>query len=220
MLGADTTLDSDKIRTGLMMMTKRLDTGSPWPLHNCERARYAKQDGALHLTQIVRASTAAPTYFEPERIAISSRDGAVVDGAFVDGAVSPFNDPALQLLMLAALQGHGFRWTTGKDQLLLISVGTGSTNENQSAQSLVAMPAAEQAVRSLDSLMADCGRVNHGMLQWLTNCLTPSIIDRAVGDMKLDSQSGPQLATYVRYNVELETNWLSSELGIEPRRTR
>ena len=63
--------------------------------------------------------------------------------------------------------------------------------------------------------MADCGRVNHGMLQWLTNCLTPSIIDRAVGDMKLDSQSGPQLATYVRYNVELETNWLSSKLGIE-----
>ena len=38
-LGADTTLDSDKIRTGLMIMTKRLDTGSPWPLHNSpERA--------------------------------------------------------------------------------------------------------------------------------------------------------------------------------------
>ena len=135
-LGADTTLDSDKIRTGLMMMTKRLDTGSPWPLHNCERARYAKQDGALHLTQIVRASTAAPTYFEPERIAISSRDGAVVDGAFVDGAVSPFNDPALQLLSSPRFRPW-FRWTTGKDQLLLISVGTGSTNENQSAQSLV-----------------------------------------------------------------------------------
>ena len=33
-LGADTTLDSDKILTGLMIMTKRLDTGSPWPLTN------------------------------------------------------------------------------------------------------------------------------------------------------------------------------------------
>jgi hypothetical protein len=31
-LGADTTVDSDKVRTGLMVMTKRLDTGSPWPL--------------------------------------------------------------------------------------------------------------------------------------------------------------------------------------------
>ena len=58
-LGADTTLDSDKIRTGLMIMTKRLDTGSPWPLSNGGRGRYATQDGALRLTQIVRASTAA-----------------------------------------------------------------------------------------------------------------------------------------------------------------
>jgi hypothetical protein len=213
-LGADTTLDSDKIKTGLMIMTKRLDTGSPWPLHNSKSARYAKQDGALRLTQIVRASTAAPTYFEPEQIAISSRDGAVVSAAFVDGGVSPFNDPALQLLMLAALQGHGFRWRTGKDQLLLISIGTGSIKQNQPAQALLAMPAAEQGVRALQSLMNDCAQVNHGLLQWLTNCLTPWIIDRAVGDMKLDSQAGPQLATYARYNVLLEKDWLASELGI------
>ena len=73
----------------------------------------------------MRASTAAPTYFAPEEIQIHSRSGSVVDGAFVDGGVTPFNDPALQLLMLAALQGHGFRWSTGKDRLLLISIGTG-----------------------------------------------------------------------------------------------
>jgi hypothetical protein len=45
--------------------------------------------------------------------------------------------------------------------------------------------------------------------------LTPSIIDRAVGDMKLDSQSGPQLATYVRYNAILEQAWLKAELGVD-----
>ena len=33
--------------------------------------------------------------------------------------------------------------------------------------------------------------------------------------MKLDSQAGPQLATYVRYNVILERDWLKSELGLE-----
>ena len=31
-LGADTALGGDRIRTGLMIMTKRLDTGSPWPI--------------------------------------------------------------------------------------------------------------------------------------------------------------------------------------------
>src|SRR5208282_5207700 len=161
------------------------------------------------------ASAAAPTYFEPEKMAISSRDGAVVNGAFIDGGVSPFNDPALQLLMLAALQGHGFRWRTGKDQLLLISIGTGSLKKTLPAQTLLGMPAAEQGVRSLQSLMEDCAQVNHGMLQWLTNCLTPWIIDRAVGDMKLDSRSGPQLATYARFNVSLQQDWLKGELGID-----
>lgn len=65
------------------------------------------------------------------------------------------------------------------------------------------------------SLRDDCAQLNHGMLQWLTNCLTPWIIDRAVGDMKLDSQSGPQLATYAHFNVWLRQDWLKGELGID-----
>src|SRR6516165_3850977 len=136
-LGADTTLDSDKVLTGLMIMTKRLDTGSPWRLNNGGRGKYAAQDGALRLTQIVRASTAAPTYFAPEEIRISRRDGTSVDGAFVDGGVTPFNDPTLQLLMLAAFQGHGFCWPAGKDRLLLFSVGTGQYRQPRPAQAVV-----------------------------------------------------------------------------------
>jgi len=211
-LGADTTLDSDKVRTGLMIMTKRLDTGSPWPLHNGAGGAFAKQDGALRLTQVVRASTAAPTYFAPERISIQSRDGHITDGAFVDGGVTPFNDPAWQLLMLAALQGHGFRWHTGRDRLLIVSVGTGHYEERHSAEDVMSSVAAKQGVTALLSLIDDCERMNRATLQWMTYCLTPSIIDRAVGDMKLDSESGPQLATFVRYNVPLEQGWLKTEL--------
>ena len=211
-LGATTTLDSPLVRTGLMIMTKRLDTGSPWPLHNHPRAQYSAQDGKLFLTQVVRASSAAPTYFEPQKITISSRDGSSTVAAFVDGGVSPFNDPALQLLMLAALDGHGFHWKTGKDRLLLISVGTGTFKQRLSTSKLLKMPAAEQGLRSLQSLMDDAGRVNHALLQWLTNCVTPWIIDRAVGDMRADSANGPQLATYARYNVLLEQNWLNTEV--------
>jgi hypothetical protein len=214
-LGADTTLDSAKIRTGLMIMTKRLDTGSPWPLNNSGHGQYAAQDGALRLSQVVRASTAAPTYFAPEEIAIHARDGSVVNGAFVDGGVTPFNDPALQLLMLAALQGHGFLWPTGKDRLLIVSIGTGAYKQPRSAKDVVGDVAAKQGIAALQSLMDDCERTTRATLQWLTNCLTPWIIDRAVGDMKLDSQSGPQLATYVRYNAILEQAWLKTELGVD-----
>jgi patatin-like phospholipase len=214
-LGAETTLDGDRIRTGLMIMAKRLDTGSPWPLHNHPNARYAQQDGKLLLTQVVRASTAAPTYFEPEMIEIASRDGKIVKGAFVDGGVSPFNDPTLQLFMLAVLEGHGFRWQAGKDKLLLISLGTGTYKKTFTSEELGRMVAAEQGVRSLQSLMDDCARLNHCMLQWLTHCVTPWQIDRAVLTMEGDSKSGPQLATYARYNVLLEPGWMKTEVDIE-----
>ena len=214
-LGADTTLDSDRVRTGLMIMTKRLDTGSPWPLHNHPGSPYARQDGKLLLAQVVRASTAAPTYFEPEAISIASRDGAVVQGAFVDGGVSPFNDPALQLLMVATVQGHGFRWQTGADKLLLVSLGTGTYKQTFSTEALLKMVAAEQGLRALQSLMDDCGRTNQALLQWLTHCVTPWRIDSVCGDMRADSAGGPRLATYARYNVLLEEKWLATEVKVE-----
>jgi uncharacterized protein len=213
-LGTDTTLGSDKVRTGLMIMTKRLDTGSPWPLHNHPNGRYAAQDGALNLPEIVRASTAAPTYFDPEQVAIHSRTGAVTQGAFVDGGVTPFNDPSLQLLMLTALEGYGFGWEQGADKLLLVSIGTGTAEEHYPTDKIMHMPAAEQGLRALQSLMDDCARVNHTVLQWITRCLTPWTIDRAVQDMRNDSQNGPKLATYVRYNVLLDPTWIKNELDL------
>ena len=107
--------------------------------------------------------------------------------------------------MLAALQGYGFRWPTGKDRLLILSVGTGQYKEPRSAKAVMADPSALQGVAALQSLINNSRRMNRATLQWLTNCLTPSNHrPRAIGDMKLDSQGGPQLATFVRYNAILE----------------
>jgi hypothetical protein len=211
-LGADVTLDSNRIRTGLMVMVKRLDTGSPWPLHNHPDAAYAAQDGKLFLTHVVRASTAAPTYFKPEVLDISARDGTATKGAFVDGGVSPHNDPTLQMLMVAALHGHGFRWPTGPDNLLIISVGTGFFRKTAPADKIAGMVAAKEGLLALAALMDDCARTNHALMQWLTLNMTPWEIDRALGDMQLDSQNGPKLARYARYNVLLDSTWLRNNL--------
>jgi patatin-like phospholipase/acyl hydrolase len=87
----------------------------PWPLHINPKGRYFNErpksaaiaNRHFLLWQIVRASTAAPHYFEPERLQVAIDDqGRYVDGAFVDGGVSPFNNPSLQLLMLATLEGY------------------------------------------------------------------------------------------------------------------
>ena len=67
-IGEDTTLGSEKLHTFLMMVLRNATTDSPWPLTNNPRAKYndPTRPGcnlSLPLWQLVRASTAAPTYF-------------------------------------------------------------------------------------------------------------------------------------------------------------
>jgi hypothetical protein len=220
----DRILGSPDLRTGLMIMTKRLDTASPWPVHNNPRGRYfGERPGSTALAnkhfllwQIVRASTAAPHYFEPERLHVATDTaGRYVDGAFVDGGVSPFNNPALQLLMLATFEGYGLKWPLGTDKLLLVSVGTGDGEESLAAEQVMRMTAAEQAVRSLAALMTDCDALVRTMLQWLGETPTGTRIDREVGDLASDTLGGQKWLSYRRYNVPLEGGWLRRELGLD-----
>ena len=78
MFGLDTTLGSDTQNTGLLMVMKRPDSGSPWPVSNNPNGKYFSSreggtigNGDYKLWQAVRASTAAPDYFNPERITIA-----------------------------------------------------------------------------------------------------------------------------------------------------
>src|SRR5262245_33032813 len=136
LLGDDLTLGSEKLKTGLLVVTKRLDTGSPWPLSNNPHGKYFADrpngtigNGRYPLWQVVRASTAAPVFFDSEHITITTPEGArAAAGNFVDGGVSPFNNPALQALMYATLDGYRVGWPLGADKLLIVSVGTGASD--------------------------------------------------------------------------------------------
>ncbi len=219
------TLASGKLRTGLMVMTKRLDTGSPWPLHNNPKGKYyndrPERAGGLGnkhflLRSIVRASTAAPSYFEPERLHVSTDEtGNYVDGAFVDGGVSASNNPALQLLMLAGLSGYGFNWPLGAENVLLVSIGTGSEELRLQPDKVMNMPAGVVAMRALVALMNDCDAMIRTMLQWMSRSKTPWVIDREMSDLHGDVIGGRELITYLRYNVMLDAAWLKKWLDLE-----
>lgn len=75
-------------RIGLLVMTKRLDTGSPWPISNNPNGKYFKSkaggtvaNGEYPLWKVVRASTAAPSYFDPETITIIDKPHHIVCSA-------------------------------------------------------------------------------------------------------------------------------------------
>jgi hypothetical protein len=158
----------------------------------------------------VRASTAAPAYFDSQTITIARASGSKsVVGEFVDGGVSPFNNPALLAMMYATMIGYRINWPTGADRLLVVSIGTGAADPTVTHASL----AAKQAVDALLSLMNDAATLQETLLQWLSDGPTARRINREVGDLQGDVLNGTAALTYRRYNVDLRA---SSVQELEP----
>jgi uncharacterized protein len=218
--GAQTSLSDPSLETGLLIVTKRLDTGSTWPISNNPRGKYygprpnidVIANSAYPLWQVVRSSTAAPRFFDPERIEISrGKAGEMpVVGDFVDGGVSPFNNPALQAVMYATLDGYRIGWPTGADNLLVVSIGTGSRDLKVAPAKL----AADNALKSLLSLMDDCANLVETLLQWMSTSQTARVIDSELEDLRHDLIAPAPLINYLRYNVAL-TKASLAQIGME-----
>src|ERR1019366_1204966 len=84
------------------------------------------------LVNVVRASTAAPHYFDPQEIEIA--DGET--GLFVDGGLTPHNNPSLSLFLAAILPGHKLNWTTGPANMTIVSIGAGTFRDRLSSRQL------------------------------------------------------------------------------------
>ncbi|GEP01192.1 patatin-like phospholipase family protein [Methylobacterium haplocladii] len=217
---ADRTLGTDDLRTGLCIIIKRMDTGSTWILANNPRSAFweTPADGSfignrhLKLAKVVRASTAAPHYFDPELIDIV--DGTP-GGLFLDGSLTPHNNPSLAALMMAVLPGFGLDWRLGPDNLTIVSVGTGSFRSRLSAAQARRSGAIGLAVKALAAQIADSELLTLTMMTWLGQSPTPWPINSEVGDL------GPQVPQFgnqfrfLRYDVRLEQDWLKRELGVD-----
>jgi patatin-like phospholipase/acyl hydrolase len=197
------------IRTGLCVVAKRADTGGTWPLANHPKAMYAEHNRGILLRKIVRASTAAPTYFDPETIDV----GAGQKGAFVDGGVSMANNPALQLFLMATLKGFHFDWPAGEDKLLLVSIGTGTWKKITGVDSVTGSSKLSWAQRVPAILMNDANLQNQLVLQYLSRTPTRWTIDREIGDLSGDLLTPQPALTYLRYNALLEENPLN-QMGL------
>jgi len=219
----DFTLGDEAVRTGLMIMIRRADTASPWPMHNIPTGKYYGDPDAdppdawipnrdLEVHRLVLASAAAPTYFAPRRLLVGTLPtGRPDEGLFVDGGVSPHNNPALQLLRLATLKGYGLGWPTGSKNLQLVSVGTGGMKLLGAPRML----AAHFAVECLQGLMGDCADEVELMLQWMSESPTARRLDGEILDLEGDLLGGRPLLDYLRYDIMLDPVWLRTRLGRE-----
>jgi predicted acylesterase/phospholipase RssA len=120
-LFGEATLGLEPLKTLLMIVTKNASTGDPWFFVNSPRNPFAETNSKIPLWQLVRASSAAPTFFPPYTLTLG--DGKKFE--FIDGGVSMFNNPSFQLFLEATVPEYSAGWDAGVDKVLLISVGTG-----------------------------------------------------------------------------------------------
>jgi hypothetical protein len=212
--GDNTTLGSDRLRTLLLIVLRNATTDSPWPLSNNPRAlfndpSFPGSNLQLPLWQLVRASTAAPTYFAPERVPVGQERFV-----FVDGGVTPFNNPALQLFMMATLDAYRLGWPAREDQMLLVSVGTGNSEFARPSLSPDDMDLLYHARAMPGALMTSAAAQQDMLCRALGRCRWGLPIDSEVGDLR-DSAGlvDPRLFSYVRYDLPLSVDNLQA-LGV------
>jgi len=214
-IGADRTLGSPDLRTLLMVTLSNATTDSPWPLSSNPRALYndrALPDCNLNLPlwQIVRASTAAPTYFPPEIVQVGP-----TRFVFEDGGVTPYNNPAFLLFLMATSTPYRLEWPTGPDKLLLVSVGTGTVPNDGSALAPNQMNLLYLVGAIPRALMFATLNQQDLMCRMFGETLAGPPLDGETGDLLASGPGSglPKLFTYVRYNAELTRRGLD-DLGL------
>jgi hypothetical protein len=215
----DTRLGDPSIATGLAVIAKRVDTSSTWVMHNHPHGRYfdAPVDDAFvgnrhyPLRNIVRASTAAPHYFQPERIEIVKGRQY---GLFVDGGVSPHNNPAFTLLMLAGLKRHPYRWRVSAEDLLIVSIGTGTLAARVHDSVISRRLHILNTKESLLSMITSAEDFVETLMQWVSESADPRIIDSEIGDLRGELIGGEPLFSYQRYQTRLSRDYIATEYGL------
>ncbi|MBK8145473.1 MAG: patatin-like phospholipase family protein [Bacteroidetes bacterium] len=205
----DIKLADDTIKTGLTIVAKRLDSFSTWPLTNNPKAKYYTRNN-FYLKDYVRASAAAPTYFIPEVLKDTTIDREYL---FVDGGFSLMNNPSLQLFMIATFKGYNLHWKTGKDHLMITSVGTGRRPRNLHIDKYRNPNNLQLAQIVADVFMSDSTEFVELMMQSMSSSMTARVIDREIGDLSGDLIGGVEQFTYNRFNTFFEVDKMH-EIGL------
>ena len=202
--------DQESIKTGLCIVTKRADTFSTWPLINHPKGKFYSFNKDIPLWQAVRASVAAPTFFLPAYVNV----GPDEEAAFIDGGVSMYNNPALQLFLMATLQGYPFRWQTGPDDLMLVSVGTGTLRPKSTVAQIRKANVISWASNIPEFFMHDASKLNQLLLQYLSDSPTARIIDSEIGNLRKDFLGNDYALHYLRYNILFDEEFMQ-DLGFD-----
>jgi patatin-like phospholipase/acyl hydrolase len=226
--GPAATLGDPRLRSMLMMVLRNHSTDSPWPVSNNPAAKYndrRRPDCNLNLPlwQLVRASTAAPTYFPPEVVTFAPGTEREYNFVFVDGGVTTYNNPAFLAFQMATAEPYKVGWATGVDRLLIVSVGTGNAAKERLNLRTRDLHLLHYAASVPSALMNAASAGWDMTCRLLGECRFGLPIDREYGDMVLKPGAGtypetsnttvPKAFAYVRYDPDVSSTGLAG-LGL------
>ena len=199
--GTPSTFGTSKLKTLLLIVARNASTGSPWPLSNNPAAKYNNVESPgnnlqIPLWQLVRASTAAPTFFPPEIVEVKGEKGEPLKFAFEDGGITPFNNPAHLLSIMATLPEYNLGWRTGRENMSVVSLGTGGTKLGRGDKLFVDVLA--QAKNLPSSLIGSFQQYQDLLCRVHGECRQGPVVDGEVGDLIRPNESGKFL--YARYD--------------------
>jgi patatin-like phospholipase/acyl hydrolase len=213
-------LGNNNLKTLLMLVLRNHTTDSPWFVSNNPYAKYndtTRDDCNLELPlwQLVRASTAAPTFFPPEVVEFGKQKK--YQFIFVDGGVTTYNNPAFMAFQTVTATPYGINWQTGEQKMLIVSIGTGSAPNVALTVKGRNMDLLYNAAHVPNALM-DAATAGWDMTcRTLGRCRFGRKIDSEFGDMvqKKDHENwtGKKLFTYLRYDPDLSQSGIN-ELGL------
>jgi hypothetical protein len=220
-------LGDPRLKGLLMLMMRNHNTDSPWPVCNNPLAKYNQRSRPdcnlrLPLWQLVRASTAAPTFFPPEIVRFAEGTDQEYTFIFVDGGVTTYNNPAFMAFQMATAAPYHIQWQTGVDQLLIVSVGTGNAPAERGNLKVKDLTLLDHA-KTIPSALMNAATAGWDMAcRILGECRFGGPIDREFGDMVLpvggsataSNWTGAKQFAYVRYDP-LTTQETLSNLGLD-----
>lgn len=214
----DRRLDTPDLQCGVGLMLKRLDTASAWILTNNPRSAFWNTpadhsfigNSNYRLAQVVRASTAAPHYFDPQEIEIVAGQPP---GLFVDGGLTPHNNPSLALFLSVFVPGYGLGWEAGPDKLTIVSIGAGTFRDRLKPGALRKGLSATLALRAMIQQIGDSQTLILTLMSLLSESPTPWPINSEIGDLGVAPAPRGALFRFLRYDMRLDADWFAAELG-------
>ena len=202
--GTPMTLGSEKLRTSLMLVMRNGTTGSTWPITNHPEARFNKRNPEsssptnldIPLWQLVRASAAAPAFFPTELVTLHSLDGEKQQFEFIDGAISPYNNPAVAMYLAATLPAYNMNLPTGTDNLFICSIGTGRLPIKYAPGELGRINVLGGGLRALSGLMDSVLVEQDKLCRVLGKTVYGAEIDMELGSL---TEGGLEKFLYCRY---------------------